>query len=207
MADFKKVKPVLQDKRVWAAALSAVVLIAGLVLWGMRSHNRSVALEGLNGFPPFENPAFDLSFPRTVVDNASARSVLEPGERRRIWTLHPIGGTPAALEVRLTNQGQRWFSLVNNQVIATFKAGSRQAIRILVLDDVFPRRHVRFRYRWTHLHDASAILGPMAPEIGVDYEGEALFLFEKDAWRLMHWTTPVYDQALDYFRGLEATPR
>lgn len=206
MLDLRRMKSLLQDRRVWAVALSAVALIAALTGWSIRMYHRAEALQGLNEFPAFQNPALEVSFPQMVIDSAATRTILEPGVRQRLWTLHPLKRAVPALEVRLTSQGQRWFSVVNHQIIATFKAGTRQATRILELEDIFPRRQVRFRFRWTHLQSASAILGPMAPEVGKDYEGEGLFLYENDRWRLMHWTTPAFEEGVGRFRSLQAAP-
>src|SRR3990170_5696019 len=122
MVDLSHLKSLFRDKRVWAALLSAVVLLAGLVLWAVRSYHRAQARDGLNEFAPFANPALDLTFPSIVLENDASREILEAGVRQRYWTLHPRGGATASLEVRLTNQGLRWFSVVGNQVIATFKA-------------------------------------------------------------------------------------
>jgi len=49
----------LRDKRVWAALLSAAVLLAGLIVWALRSYHRAQALDGLNAFAPFSEPALE----------------------------------------------------------------------------------------------------------------------------------------------------
>jgi hypothetical protein len=204
--DLSHLRPILRDKRVWVALLSAVVVLAGLLVWAVRSYHREQARNGLNEFAPFANPALDLAFPRIVLDTEASRKLLEAGLRRRLWNLHSLGGTPPSMEVRLTNEGQRWFSVVGNQMIATFKVGTREATRVLELSDIFPTRSVRYLYRWTEFQPAGEVLGEEMPNIGEEYEGEALFLYENDHWRVMHWTTPIYDRAVERFKTLKAAP-
>jgi len=201
--DLSQISSALRDKRVWAALLSVAVLLAGLVFWAARSYHRAQVRDGLNEFAPFANPALDLAFPRVVLETEASRNLLEAGARRRIWTLHSRDGTPPALEVRLTNEGQRWFSVVGNQIIATFKVGTREATRVLELHDIFPTRQVRYRYRWTRFQPGSEILGEDMPELETEYDGEALFHYEDGQWRVMHWSTPVYDRAVEKFKSLE----
>jgi hypothetical protein len=207
MVDLPHLKAMLQDRRVWGALLAVAALLAGFSVWAVRSYHRAQAREELNAFAPFSNPALDLTFPALVLENDTARKVLEPGVRQRIWTLHPRGGTPPSLEVRLTNEGQRWFSVVGDQIVATFKTGRREVTRILELDEIFPTRQVRYLYRWTELQPGSEVLGSALPEIGKEYEGEALFSYENGQWQAMHWTTPPYDQAVDQFRALQSASR
>ena len=207
MADRSHLQSLIRDKRVWTAILTSVVLLAGLLVWAVRSYHRAQARDGLNEFAPFENPALALSFPSVVLANESARKLLEGGVRQRIWTLHPRGGTPPSLEVRLTNEGQRWFSVVGNQIVATFKTGTREATRVLELEEIFPTRQVRYHYQWKQLQFASGVLGEELPEIGKEYEGEALFHYENGQWRVMHWTTPLYDQAVNQFKALQPAPQ
>ncbi|MBI3934409.1 MAG: hypothetical protein HY316_06925 [Acidobacteria bacterium] len=197
----------LRDKRVWAALLAAAVLLTAAVVWAAGSYHRAQARNGLNEFAPFANPALELMFPRLVIENEASRKILDAGIRDGMWTLHARGGTPPSLEVRLTNEGQRWFSGVGDQIVATFTAGTREATRIEELEDIFPSRRVRFRYRWTQYQSASAVLGAGLPEIGQEQEGEALFLYENGQWRPMHWTTPAFDEAVDQFKSLEPAPR
>ena len=203
MLDRSHITSALRDKRVWAALLSAGVLLAGLLVWAVRSYHRAQARDGLNEFAPFANPALDLTFPRIVLETEASRNLLEAGARQRIWTLHSRDGTPPSLEVRLTSEGQRWFSVVGNQIVATFKVGTRETTRVLELNEIFPTRQLRYRYRWTGFQPASAVLGEDLPELEKEYEGEALFHYEKDAWRVMHWTTPEYDRAVEKFKRLE----
>jgi len=203
MVDLSHLASALRDKRVWTAGLTAVVLLAGVFVWAVRSYHRAQVRDGLNEFAPFSNPALDLTFPRIVLETEASRNLLEEGVRRHIWILHSRGGTPPSMEVRLTNEGQRWFSVVGNQIVATFKVGTREATRVLELNEIFPTRQVRYRYRWTQLQSASGVLGQEMSHIGEDYEGEALFHYENDQWRVMHWTTPVYDRAVEQFKKLE----
>jgi hypothetical protein len=169
----------------------------------MRSHDRAQARDALNGFPPFANPALELAFPRIARDTAASRSVLEAGVRRRFWTLHSLRGTPSAIEVQLTREGQRWYSVVGDRVVAAFKVGTREVTGILELREIFPTRQVRYRYRWTQFQSASEVLGEQRPKLGEEYEGEALLHYEDDQWRVMHWTTPDYDRAVGQFQILE----
>lgn len=206
MVNLKPLKSKLRDRKFWIAIVAAVALVAGLCLWAVRSYHRSQAREDLNAVAAFVNPALELSFPRIVRVNDEASRILEVGFRERIWTLHQRGGNPASVEVRLTDRGRRWFSVVGNEIVATFKAGTREATRVLELEDIFPTRRVRFRYRWTGFHPATAVLGPESPRIGREYEGEALFLYENERWRLMHWTSPDLERALGQFQVVELAP-
>ena len=207
MLDLAFIRCAVRDKKFWAGLAGAVLLATGLVLWARRSYQHAQARDGLNTFAPFENPAMDLVFPRVVLMNDAARNILEAGVRERLWTLHARGGNPPAMEVRLTDGGQRWFSVVNNQIIATFKGGTREATQVLELEEIFPSRRVRFRYYWKQFQTASAVLGEGLPEIGKEYEGEALFFYENDQWRLMHWSTPEFDRAVEQFKLLEPAPQ
>src|SRR3972149_6717717 len=117
MLDLAFIRSAVRDKKFWAGLAGAVLLATGLVLWARRSYQHAQARDGLNTFAPFENPAMDLVFPRVVLMNDAARNILEAGVRERLWTLHARGGQPPAMEVRLTDGGQRWFSVVNNQII------------------------------------------------------------------------------------------
>lgn len=193
----------LEDRRIWASLLAGIALLAGLIVWGVRRYHRAQVREELNAFAPFANPALDLSFPAVVLENDISRKILEPGVRQRMWVLHTRGSAPPSAEVRLTNQGQRWFSVVGNQIIATFKVGRREVTRVLGLDEIFPTRQAHYRYRWTQLESGSAVLGAAGPEIGREYEGEALFNYENGKWRAMHWTTPLYDKAVNQFKALQ----
>ena len=203
MVNLKPLQSKLRDHRVWIAIVATVVLVAGLSFWAVRSHHRSQALKDLNAFVAFRNPALELSFPRISRVNDGARKILEVGFREGIWTLHQGGGNPASVEVQLTDQGRRWFSVVGNEIVATFKAGTREATRVLELEDIFPSRRVRFRYRWIGFHPATAVLGAELPEIGREYESDALLLYENERWRLMHWTSPELERALGQFQALE----
>ena len=42
------------------------------------------------------------------------------------------------------------------------------------------------------------------PESGQEYEGEALFSYENEQWRVLRWTTPLED-AIARFRELGTT--
>jgi hypothetical protein len=196
----------MRDKRFWAAVLILVAVLTGAIFWGVRAHQRSQARDELNAFTPFQEPAPDLSFPSVVIDTAEARRILEPGVRAGIWSLRERGGAPPALVVTLTNKGQYWFSGVGRQIVATFKVGTREATRVLQLKGVYPNREIRFEYVWKQFHTASAIFGSKLPELGTRYEGDAMMLYENDAWRVLQWTTPVIDEAVGQFRSLQAAP-
>ncbi len=178
-----------------------MLLLAALVGWGVRTYQRSRMQQALNTFAPFHTPPLELAFPQIVADNAAARAILEPGAKEGLWTLRSSGGN---VEVLLSSKGQRWFSVVGGQVVATFKAGTRQATAILGLEDTFPSRRVRFRYAWKALHPGTSALGAEVPLVGTEYEGDALFFYENDQWRLLHWATPQFDSAVGRFRTLHS---
>jgi hypothetical protein len=48
-------------------------------------------------------------------------------------------------------------------------------------------------------------LGEGTPEIGKEYEGNALLLEEAEGWKVLHWTTPLEDSATQ-FRQLQSPP-
>jgi hypothetical protein len=207
MGDRFQLAAPLRDKRVWAALLLAGGLLTGLLLWAARSYQRAQALNLLNEFAPFANPALELAFPRLVLETEVSRSLLQPGVDRGFWTLHSRGGAPPAWEVRLTSEGQRWFSTVGTQIVATFKLGTREVTRVLELNEIYPTRKARYLYRWTGFQPASAVLGDGRPEEGKQYEGEALFHHENGQWRVMHWTAVDSDRVVEAFRGLQSAER
>jgi hypothetical protein len=194
----------IYDKRFWAATGASLLLLAALIGWGVRSHQRSRMQQALNAFAPFHTPPLELAFPQIIADSAAARAILEPGVRKGLWTLRRLGGNPPTVAVMLSSQGERWFSVVGKQVVATFQAGSRQATAILDLEDTFPSRRVRFRYVWQTLHIGTNVLGPEMPLLGTEYEGDAIFFYENDQWRLLHWTTPQFDFAVKRFKTLQS---
>jgi hypothetical protein len=88
--------------------------------------------------------------------------------------------------------------------VATFKAGARRVTRVVGLGNIFPTRTVRFRFIWTELHPGTVALGTGLPVIGEEYEGEALFFYERDEWRILHWSTPEFEQAVSQFKTLQS---
>jgi hypothetical protein len=192
----------LRDKRLWAAVGAAVLLITLLTFWAIRSHQRAEMRDALNAFAPFHSPPIELQFPRFVLEDDTSRRELFVGAREGIWKLHPVGGQRPAWEVRLTDQGMRWFSIVGNRVVGTFTAGTRQVTRVIALDDTFPSRHVRFRFVWTRLHPGVVALGSLKPVMGTEYQGEATLYHEGEEWRILHWTAYEFDRAVAQFNAL-----
>lgn len=182
-------------------------MITLLTFWAIRNHQRTEALNVLNGFSPFVSPPLELNFSAILADNESNRMALQMGGREGFWKIGPRSLREQTLEVRLTDQGQRLFSVVGNQLVATFKAGRRQVTRIDDLDGTFPSRHVRFHFTWNQLHPGNVVLGPSAPEIGKEYEGEALLYYEAERWRILHWSTPDFDLAVARFETLTPARR
>ena len=207
MANIPSFRSVSANQRFWLGIAAGALVVAGAAWWAVGSYRRGQARDGLNAFGAFQRPPLELLFPRLVMDTEASRKILEPGVEAGIWTLHQRGGNSRSashsLEVRLTDQGQRWFSVVGNQVVATFAAGTREVTRVVELNEIFPSRQVRFLYRWRGFHPGSAVLGAELPEVGKQYEGQALFLYETDGWRVMHWTAPEFDHALARFKELE----
>jgi hypothetical protein len=194
----------MRNPKVWAAVATVTIVITALTWWSIRSYRRSQVRDVLNQHAPFHNPPLGLSLPRIVAAGDGARQVLTAGVRGGVWGATDRTSPSQSLELWLTPQGQKWFSLVNNQVVATFKAGRREVTEVIELEQDFPGRRIRFRYAWQDLHPGVAVLGSAMPEIGREYEGEALFLYEGESWRVMHWTTPDYDAAVSQFKTLIA---
>ena len=199
-------RDLLQNPRVWAVFGIAAAIVAGLAWWGVRSHHRSQALDALNSFAPFASPPLDIQFPEVVAATDKNLAILQAGFRNGVWTLRKRN--PDGLEILLTNQGQRWFSAVERSVVATFKAGNREATEVFALSEAFPTRQIRFRYRWSRFHPGSvAVLGDQLPSVSNEYEGEAVLSYENNRWRVMHWNTPDFDDAVARFKTLEAAPQ
>ena len=163
----------------------------------------------LNEQAAFHDPALGIMFPQIVSDTPAHRELLEAGTRLRYWIIRPMGRDPETpvsekMEVRVTDTGQRLFAPVSDQILATFGAGVREVTRILSVEGGDQTRQVRFRYRWTELHPGVAVLGGTMPESGQEYEGEALFSYENEQWRVLRWTTPLED-AIARFRELGTT--
>lgn len=195
-------RSLFRRKQVWAAAAAMVLALTLAVVWTVRGFQRAELRDLLNTHPPFQTPPLEIVFPRLVVETDASREVLDPGVRMGLWRLWRRGGQPAVLEVRLTDRGYRLFSVVGNQIIATFKAGTRQVTTVQELGGVFPSRRARFRYVWKNLHPDIELLGPAAPQVGKEYDGEALLSYEKDRWNVLHWSTPGFDEAVARFRRL-----
>ena len=196
----------LRNPRVWAAIGVSAVVLTSLVWWSVRSHRRSQALEALNSFAPFASPPLDIQFPEVVAANDKNLALLQAGSRNGVWTLRNRNAN--AVEVLLTNQGQRWFSAVERRVMATFKAGNRRATEVMALTEVFPTQQVRFRYHWSEFHPGSAaVLGQNLPSVSNEYEGEAVLSYENTGWRVMHWNTPDFDDAVARFKTVEPAPQ
>ena len=196
----------LQQKKFWirVGVCALVVIVGGL--WARRSIQRSQARNLLNEQAGFRSPALEVSFPRLVTANPASEELLQPGDRLGLWTLHRRQGPPDSLEVRLTDRGRRLFSVVGNQILATFQIGTREVTRVVELQGSSGSRRVRFRYAWKDLHPNIEVLGTTAPELGTEYEGEALLLYENDRWHVLHWTTPQLDDAVGRFRTLKPAP-
>jgi len=178
-----------------------LLVATSLVFWTRRSSRREEMLRVVNEQVAFRDPPLEVMFPRVVADTPAHRELLEPGAGLRLWSLHPRSENPALLEVRLTSAGLRLFSGAGSQLMAIVGAGSREATQVLDIRGDDRNRRVRFRYRWTQLHPATGIFGDAAPEIGREYEGEALLAYENERWRVLHWTTPLED-AIARFREL-----
>lgn len=192
-----------RQRKFWAACGIAVLLVITAYVWTVRSLRRAEVRERLNAQIAFRNPALEVMFPRQVIDTPAGRELLAPGDRLGLWALQPRSGNPAVLEVLVTNAGWRLFSVVGNQILATFRAGHREVTRVLDLKGDSRRLQVRFQYRWLELHPRIGVLGDAAPEIGREYEGEAFLEYEKERWKVVYWDTPL-EQAIARFRALEA---
>lgn len=178
-------------------ALLAVIL---LVFWIGRSRRDSEMQRVLNEAAPFRDPPLGIMFPQVLADTPAARQLLEPGVRLRYWVIRPMDQT-GRIEIRVTDTGRRLFAPVGAQILATFTAGAREVTRILSVEGGDQTRRVRFRFRWTALHPGVAVLGDAEPKSGQEYEGEALFSFENEQWRALHFTTPLED-SIARFREL-----
>lgn len=175
-----------------------------LVAW--RSVQRGQARDLLNEQTGFRSPALEVTFPRLVIANLESEELLEPGVHLGLWTLRPRQDQSDLLEVQLTDRGRRSFSLVGNQIIATFPIGTRAVSQVVELRGSSGSRQVRFRYAWKSLHPDAEVLGSAAPEPDREYEGEALFLYENNRWKVLHWATPDLDNTVARFRTLMSAP-
>lgn len=188
-----------------AAGLIAIVLLA---FWITRTMQYGEMQRVLNEQAAFHDPPLGIMFPQIVSDTPAHRELLEPGTRLRYWIIRPLSRDPERpsserIEVRITDAGRRLFTPVGNQILATFGAGVREVTRMLSIEGGDQTRQVRFRYRWTELNPGVAVLGDTKPESGREYEGEALFSYENEQWRVLHWTTPLED-AIVRFREMGA---
>lgn len=197
---------VTRKKKFWVAAGTCALLLILGVLWARRSIQRAEVRDLLNRQTGFRNPALEVAFPRRVVNNSTSEALLQPGVHLGLWSLHRSAGSADFVEVRLTERGRRVFSVVGNQVLATVRAGTREVIGLLELRGNSGSRQAHFRYVWKQLHPDLAVLGDSAPVAGREYEGEALFLLENGRWKVVHWATPEWDQAVGRFRTLASAP-
>ena len=199
-------RSVFQEKKLWIAvgACALAVILGGL--WARRSLQRAQVRDLLNEQAGFRSPALEITFPRRVVYNTASEELLQPGVRLGLWTLHRPQGSPDSGEVRLTDRGRRLFSVVGNQILATFRIGTREVTKVVELEGNSGSRQVRFHYVWKDLHPDLEVLGAAAPAPEREYEGEALLLYENDRWRVRHWSTPELDDAVARFRTLPAAP-
>jgi hypothetical protein len=147
-----------------------------------------------------------IMFPQVVNDTPKHRELLAAGERLRYWSIRQAEGGGGRVSVRVTESGRPMFTPVEGQVLATFSAGSREVTRILGIEGGDRSRRVRFRYRWAELHPAVGILGDAVPESAQEYDGEALFSYENERWRVIRWNTP-FEEATARFRELGTQAR
>jgi hypothetical protein len=192
------------NRSFWITVLVVAILVTALGFWSVRAYRRSQSRSLLNSFAPFQNPPLGLVFPRVLAATDSSRQVLAAGVREGVWGVSERAGRSPSLEVWLTVQGQKWFSIVGSELVATFKAGRRQVTEVESIEQTFPSRLVRFRYIWQEFHPGTAVLGSGMPEPNREYAGEALLLYEGEEWRVMHWTTPDYDEAIARFKNLQS---
>ncbi len=190
-----------QQKRFWAALAAGVLVLVSGGWWAARSYRRAEVRAVLNAHAPFRTPPLELMLPRVLVEDSASRALLEPGVRQGLWVLQPPSVQRSAFEIRLTGQGQRLFSVVGDQIIATFTIGSREVTYLDDLEENFPSRRARFRYVWKALHSRIGLLGA-PPEIGREYAGEAWLFYENNRWKVLRWTTPELDEVVARFRGL-----
>ena len=172
-----------------------------LFFWTGRTLERSEMRRVLNEQAAFHDPPLGIMFPQVVSDTPDHRELLAAGEGLRYWIIRPMTRDSGRIEVRVTDTGRRLFTPVGDQILATFGAGAREVTRVLGIEGGDQTRQVRFRYRWTELPPAVAVLGDTTPESGPEYEGEALFSYENEEWRVVHWTTPLED-AIARFREM-----
>ena len=210
LEDFPLVQRLRDDpayrRRFLIATGSGLLAVVLLFFWVGRSRRYAEMQGVLNAQEAFHNPALGIMFPQIVGDTPAHRGMLEPGTRLRYWIIRPMSRdperpSPERMEVRVTDSGRRLFTPVGDQILATFKAGVREVTRILSIEGGDQTRQVRFRFRWTELHPGVAVLGDAMPESGREYEGEALFSYENEQWRVLHWTTPLED-AIAQFREM-----
>ena len=170
-------RSVFQEKNLWitVGACALIVILGGL--WSRRILQRAQVRNLLNEQSSFRSPALEITFPRRMVYNTASEELLQPGVRLGLWTFHRHQGPPDSGEVRLTDRGRRLFSVVGNQILATFRIGTREVTKVVELKGSSGSRQVRFRYVWKELHPDTEVLGAGAPAPGGGYEGEGLLPF------------------------------
>ncbi len=188
------------------AAASVVLLLVGTGWWAVRANQRSEMIELLQKFAPIGKPPLEIQFPATLSGSAETRLLLAPGAEADFWMVRgSSSGGP--LEVRVTRNGQRYFSAVGNRIVAGFGAGTRSITGIDEITDTPPTRRVKFRYVWAEVHPALIFLGDGSPVTGKEYAGDAMLVRVGENWTLAHWTTPEFDAAQKQFQSLTSAAR
>ncbi|MSO19641.1 MAG: hypothetical protein EXQ56_04140 [Acidobacteria bacterium] len=163
-------------------------------------------IELLQKFTPLAKPPLEIQFPANLSSSEEIRALLTPGYDAGFWVVRGShnGGQ---LEVRITRDGQRYFSTVGHRIVAGFGAGTRSITRIDTITDTPPTRRIEFRYVWIEIHPALAFLGTGTPMTGKEYAGDAMLVQTGDRWELAHWTTPEFDAAQKKFQALTSAAR
>lgn len=178
------------------STILALLVTGGWWLW--RAHQWAEVRDILNRSAPIISPPMELQFSARRRDTPGNRELLQPGLAAGFWVIR-ASSRAGELEVLLTREGQRYFSVVGNSIVAGFHAGTRLVTDIDSIEKFDTTRKAVFRYTWTSLHPAAAVLGSDVPATGRLYTGEAMLVRSDDRWRLAHWSMPDFEQLLRKF--------
>ena len=177
------------------AALCLIVMIRLAIL----AHDRSAVQDVLNSSAPIISPPLELQFAARQPDNPDKRAVFMPGVAAGYWGIRSGAGS-GGMEIILTREGQKLFTVVGSSIIAGFHAGTRHITKITKLEDTDTTREISFDYVWTSVQPATSVLGKRAPSTGQTYQGQAILVRSGESWQIAHWTMPELDDALKEFQ-------
>jgi hypothetical protein len=177
---------------------ASALALATLSWWAIRAHERSLMREVLNQSAPVISSPMELQFPARRADTPELRATLRAGVDAGFWIVR--GGLAGnELEVFLTREGQKYFSVVGKSIVAAFRAGTRNVTAVTSIEETGTTRAVTFRYVWTSVQPATSVLGENTPTPGREYAGHAMLVHQGENWQLAHWSLPDFEDSLRQF--------